>query len=177
LEESSWPDEVPSDVSTQVVPIDDEDGRESVADHPPPLPNLKTDAERFDAFRRWLKAGGVSFDVWADKSALLRVAPPLLRVAFPSPFASSQAQLRQDSSRVRLGLGAYFPGCTRAEAQVRPQKEGFESWEEKEAADRESRRESLRGRLECNPKVVAVLDVLGGHLSAVFLEDDPEGGR
>lgn len=171
-----WPDDAPLEPQT-TVPIDDEDANETVADTPPPLHNPKNNAERFEAFRRWLKAGGVAFDVWADKSALLRVAPPIVRIAFPSPFATSQAQLRQTSQRIVLGVAAYFPDCERVEAQVRPQKEGFETWEEKEAAAREERRAALRQRLEEDPHVMDVLAVLGGSIRTVFLDDEPEERR
>ena len=176
-EEAAWPDEIAEAAPEQVVPIDDDDAGSVVAGRPPPLLNPESDAERFEALRRWLKAGGVAFDVWADKSALLRVAPPLLRVVFPSSFTCSQAQIRQHHERVLLGVAAYFPECERAEAQVRPQKDGFETWEEKQFAAREARRAALREKLEAEPRIVAIKDILGGELKDVYLDDEPEGAR
>ena len=173
-EAAAWPDEIPEEAAPdQAVPID-EDDEEQIADVPPPLLGSPTDQERFAALRRWLKLGGVGFDLWADKSALLRVAPPLLRVVFPSPFVTAQAQRQQDHPRIRLGIEAYFPGCVRAEVAQRPQKEGFESWEEREAEARAQRRAALRRRLEQEPAFLHLLEALDGTLSAVSLDDDPD---
>ena len=75
------------------------------------------------------------------------------------------------------GLEAYFPDCSRAEAQVRPQAEGFETWEERAAAAREARRAALREKFEQEPRIRAVLEVLGGSLKEVLLEDEQQEKR
>jgi len=144
---------------------------------PPPLFGEPSNAERFDALLRWLRAGGVSLSVWSNQSALLRVAPPLLRVAFPTTFTCSQAHQRSSHPRIQSGLQAYFPDCTRVEPQIRPRREGFETWEEIEAAAREARREALRERFEQDPNIKNVIELLGGELKQVYLDDENENTR
>lgn len=175
-EAMSWPEDADLvEEEAAPLPIDDEDEGAAEAETPPPLVGTEpTPQDRFDAFRRWLKAGGISFDVWADQSALLRIAPPVVRIAFPSAFTSSQAKQRAEHPRIRAGVAAYFPHCVRAEVNIRPQKEGFKTWEEREAEARELRREEVRKRLHQDPDVQQIMELLGGELQAVLLEDEGE---
>ncbi|MEL6347543.1 MAG: DNA polymerase III subunit gamma/tau [Myxococcota bacterium] len=172
-----WPDEAVADEMelSPPVPIGDEDDiPDAQAETPPPLISDAGLQDRFDAFRRWLKAGGVAWDVWADQSALLRVAPPVVRIAFPSTFTSSQAKQKVEHPRIRQGVAAYFPDCVRAEVNIRPQKSGFETWEERQAAAREERRQAVLTRLQTDPQIRQITEVLGGELRAVLLEDESE---
>ena len=68
----------------------------------------------------------------------------------------------------------YFPGCTRAEASERPQREGFETWEERQEIARQERRAELREKWLADDAVKDVLQILGGELSEVRLIEETE---
>ncbi|MDG1484431.1 MAG: DNA polymerase III subunit gamma/tau [Myxococcota bacterium] len=169
--EQEWPDDVVV-VESPPTPIEPDAEPEEVATAPPPLLGDVNNVERYEAFRRWLKAGGTTFDVWADHSALVRVAPPVLRLAFPSAFTSSQARQRSSDDRIRSALEAYFPDCIRIEVSIRPKREGFETWNERQAEAREQRRSDLRRVFEADPTVQAACTMLGGALKIVTLEEE-----
>ena len=170
--EQEWPDEQP--VVEAPPPIEPDAEPETAATTPPPLLGKTGPAERYEALRRWLKAGGTIFDVWADHSALVRIAPPVLRLAFPSTFTCSQARQRANDPRIRSGVAAYFPGCIRIEVDLRPKRDGFETWNEQQAEAREKRRAALRLVFEADPTVQSVFAMLEGSLVKVVLEDELE---
>jgi DNA polymerase-3 subunit gamma/tau len=172
--EEEWPDELPEE-DLSPVPIEPDEEPEEIALTPPPLLGAAGHAERFEALRRWLKAGGTTFDVWADHSALVRVAPPVLRLAFPSAFTCSQARQRSDEPRVLSGLAAYFPDCLRVEVAIRPAREGFETYSELQAEAREQRRAALRELFEADPTIRAACTLLSGQLEKVTLEEELDG--
>ena len=114
----------------------------------------------------------MAYDVWADKSALLRVEPPQLHVAFSTPFARSQAQLKERDERITKGVTIYFPGCTEVKTHDRPQQEGLETWEEKHAQDRQQQRDAFMNTLREDRVVQQVEKVLSATLHSVLLEDE-----
>lgn len=174
--EQEWPEE-PGIVEQPPVPIEPDAEPEALATTPPPLLGEANHSDRYEAFRRWLKAGGTTLDVWADHSALVRIAPPVLRLAFPSAFTCSQARQRVTNPRVLSGLKAYFPDCIRVEVDIRSKREGFETWSERQADAREKRRSVLREDLEADQTIIDVLSMLDGTLKKVLLEEELESKR
>ena len=141
---------------------------------PPPLSSEASQDARFDAFRRWLKAGGVTYDVWANKSALIKVEPPYLHIAFSTPFARSQAELKQREPRVTSGVSTYFPGCTQVSIHDRAEQEGLETWEEESARQRQHRRETLMRTLGADPVIKSIQAELSATLTNVVFHDELE---
>lgn len=86
---------------------------------PMPVPADASIPDRFEAFQRYLEAGGPHYHALAIDTALLSVQPPVLRVVGPSDFKVRYAQSAVSSPRIPLAL-QLFPDCERIEISLRP---------------------------------------------------------
>ena len=85
----------------------------------PVIPGDWSSAERFEAFRAWLEAGGPRYEVWAKDCSFIEARPPVLRLEFPPGFRATHVSATNRDARLLKGVAAFFEGCTTVEVRNR----------------------------------------------------------
>lgn len=85
----------------------------------PVIPGGWSSAERFEAFRAWLEAGGPRYEVWAKDCIFIEARPPVLRLEFPPGFRATHVSATNRDARLLKGVAAFFEGCTSVEIRNR----------------------------------------------------------
>jgi len=102
----------------------------------PIIPGEWSSAERFEAFRTWLEAGGPRYEVWAKDCIFIEVRPPVLRLEFPPGFRATHVSATNRDARLLKGVAAFFEGCTTVE--VRNRAEGSDRMTHRETVAHET---------------------------------------